>query len=455
MIPGTGLAQSRPMSTQRWQHQVEERQADRRLPSVVAGVLRDGELVWTGGAGQVPDGDPADVQYRIGSITKTMTAVLVLALRDAGELDLDDPIGRYLPETGYAAASVRDLLSHTSGMQSEPVGSWWERSPGTDFATLNAANDGTGAVAGAGEYYHYSNLGYALLGELVARLHQASWWEVVASRLLEPLGMSRTSYTEQAPFASGFSVGHFDGRLTREPHQDTGAMAPAGQLWSTLDDLAVWARLLLDGAPGVITTSSVREMAQPRLGGYGLGLRLLRHDGRGFVGHTGSMPGFMASLFVDPVDRDGVIALANGTTGLLPEAWPGAMLGTGTGERAPRPTQVAAWQPSTRIPAAAEERLGVWFWGNTAFAMRWHNDRLELRALTGDTLSGTFRAEEDTFVGESGYHRGERLRVTGRHDDGTPRSLECATFVYTRVPYDRGVEIPGGHPDPTPGTRTD
>ena len=79
-------------------------------------------------------------------------------------------------------------------MQSEPVGPWWERSPGVAVGDLIAANDGSGAVAGAGEYHHYSNLGFALLGEAVARIRGASWWEVVQTTVLEPLGMARTTY---------------------------------------------------------------------------------------------------------------------------------------------------------------------------------------------------------------------------------------------------------------------
>ena len=158
------------MTAANWQRRLDALQASGRLPSVVAGVLQDGELAWTGSVGA-----SVDTQYRVGSITKTMTAVAVLQLRDAGLLSLDDAIGRHLPESGYADASVRALLSHTSGMQSEPVGSWWERSPGVDVATLVRANDGSGAVAGAGEWFHYSNLGYALLGEAVARIHGTSW----------------------------------------------------------------------------------------------------------------------------------------------------------------------------------------------------------------------------------------------------------------------------------------
>ena len=106
-----------------------------RLPSVVAGVLRDGALAET--AAVTGDGT-ADLAtaYRIGSITKTLTAVLVLQLRDEGALGLDDPVGAHLPGVGYGDRTLRSLLAHSSGMQSEPAGSWWERSPGVDFPTL-------------------------------------------------------------------------------------------------------------------------------------------------------------------------------------------------------------------------------------------------------------------------------------------------------------------------------
>ena len=89
---------------------------------------------------------------------------------------------------------------------------------------------------------------------------------------------------------------------------------------------------------------------------------------------------------------------------------------------------------------------GVWFWGNTAYDVRWHNDGLELRAMArGNVVTDRFEVVDGTLVGVTGYHRGERLDVV-RRPDGTIRNLECATFVYTRVPYDPEVEIPGGHP---------
>ncbi len=413
-----------------------------RLPSVVAGVARGGEPVWSGCSSALP-GVGVDSAYRIGSITKTLTAVLVLQLRDEGLLDLADPVGRFLPECGYPDVTLRELLAHTGGLQSEPVGPWWERVDGDGVAELLAANDGSGRVAAAGEYYHYSNLGFALLGEVVARLRGAPWWEVVQQRLLVPLGMGATSYYPPAEHAPGRSVDHFAHTLSAEPHTDTGAMAPAGQLWSTVADLLRWADFLATGHRDVLSASTLAEMAAPvaPADAYGLGLRVLHVGGRTMVGHTGSMPGFQASLFVDRDTRDAVVALANATTGLRPEQVPATLLG-----------DVAApvaqpWFPSLPpLPGEVAELLGLWFWGNTGFAFEWTAGELVARDLRTAELHERFVDVDGVFVGAEGYHRGERLLVRRDADTGAVRSLECATFVYTRTPYDPAVTIPGGHP---------
>ncbi len=414
-----------------------------RLPAVAAGVARGGEPVWRGCVSVLPEVS-VDSAFRIGSITKTMTAVLVLQLRDEGRLSLADPIGRFVPETGYADATMGDLLSHVAGLQSEPVGPWWERVDGGPVADLLAANNGSGRVARAGDFYHYSNLGYALLGEAVARLRGRAWWAVVQERLLGPLAMGATSYLPPEDHAPGSSVDHFAHTLTVEPLSDTGAMAPAGQLWSTVGDLLRWADFLVVGHTDVLTAETLAEMAEPvapvkAATAYGLGLRVLRAGGRTMVGHTGSMPGFQASLFVERASRDAVVALASSTTGLSAERVPEALLDGGLPDAAP-------WSPSAHpVPARVAELLGLWFWGHTAFGFEWVGGSLVARDLRGGELHERFVLDEQGFVGAEGYHRAERLEVH-RHDDGSVDHLECATFVYTRVPYDPRVTIPGGHP---------
>jgi CubicO group peptidase (beta-lactamase class C family) len=424
-----------------WQAVIEAYQASRRLPTLVAGVLEGGELVWTGSAG---GSTTLDTQYRIGSLTKTMTAVLVLQLRDEGVLDLDDALGRFVPESGYRDVTLRELLSHTSGMQSEPVGPWWERIAGVEVDRLLADNDGSGAVFGRRQSYHYSNLGFALLGEVVARHRgDSSWWDTLAERLLAPLGMRRTSYHPEEPAAQGFSVHHYAGTLTEEPANDHRAMAPAGQLWSTVPDLAVFLRFLAEGHPDVLGAATLREMAtvQPPAEEYGLGVRTARAADRHLVGHLGSMPGFQAVALIEPDSGRGLVALTNGTTGFAGIELAQLVLGDDT------PAATRPWVPSKTVPEWVGDLLGPWFWGNSAYELRWHNQQLEFHDVARGVLAEQFAPPDadGRIAGVSGYHHGETLDVV-RRPDGTVGHLECATFVYTRVPYDPEAPIPGGAP---------
>ena len=428
-------------------------QARARVPSLGAGLVRDGALAWAGHHGTATGGpEPGpDLRYRIGSITKTMTAVLVLQLRDEGLVDLADPLGRHLPGVGYADRSLRSLLSHASGMQAEPPGEWWERSPGVTFDRLASGVDDSDGPFADKMTYHYSNLAYGLLGELVARLRGDSWWSQVRARILEPLGMTRTCFHPEPPHATGYSVHHFAGTLTEEPAQDTGAMAAAGQLWSTVTDLGRFASFLIDGDRAVLSASSVEEMTVPQIGtaagglasGYGLGVRLLPGGSGTLVGHTGSMPGFLAGLLVDRVRRTGAVCLANGTAGLRVEPLLVDLLAE---LEHSEPTVVPAWTANPEPPAQVAEVLGLWHWGNTALAFGLEGEEVVVTALgTGATVARLRPDGPDAFVGTVGYHHGERMRVV-RDPDGRINHLVCATFVYTRLPYDPRAPIPGGAP---------
>jgi len=426
--------------TAHWQAVLDAYQAVRRLPGVVAVVHEDARPVWTGVAGEA---DP-ELQYRIGSITKSLTAIAVMQCRDDGLIDLDEAVGRTIPETAMSALSLRQLLSHTSGIRSEPAGPWWERSPGVGFADLMAANGELSEPFAPGETFHYSNLGFALLGEVIARVRGASWFEVLQERVLGPLGMARTTLLPvEGHHAQGWSVDHFAGTLTREPHQDTRAMAPAGQLWSTAADLGLFVDFLARGDDRVLADASREEMLRPVEDGYGLGIMvhpaLSGGPGNELVGHSGSMPGFQACALIEHRSGRGLVALTNATTGFTAEELAARMLGSRT------PPALERWRPSADVPAWARELLGLWFWGNSAFGCRWHNERLEFVDLARSSVAEQFVSTDGRIVGHLGYHQGETLEVR-RGGDGAPISLECATFVYTRTPYDPRVEIPGGHP---------
>jgi D-alanyl-D-alanine carboxypeptidase len=434
-------------TARRLQGLVAERQVAGHLPSLVAGVIRDGELAWTGSYGDVA-ADPGDIQYRIGSITKTFTAVLVLQLVRDGRVDVDDPASGVLGEVGYADRSLRAMLSHASGMQSEPNGSWWERTAGVTWEQLVAANDGSDAVFPGGQQFHYSNLGYALLGEVVARVLDRPWMDAVRDRILEPLGLQRTSYLPEGRAVQGWSVDPYAGTLTAEPATDTGAMAPAGQLWSTVDDLARYTAFLGTGHPDVLDLSWLELASHPQVGdrhaglesGHGVGFQLMRGGSGLLVGHTGSMPGFLAACLVDRPRRTGSVFLCNATSGAFP-----GLLARDLLEELERhePTLPPPWRPTTEVPAALADALGVWHWGNTSYVAAL--DGGELVFTRGSVVAHRFELREDRLVGTSGYHAGETLHVV-RRDDGSVSHLECATFVYTRTPYDPLAPIPGGIP---------
>jgi CubicO group peptidase (beta-lactamase class C family) len=415
-----------------------------RLPGVVAATFQRGDIDWRCALGETAG------QYRIGSITKTLTAAAVLQLRDEGRLDLDDPIGKHLTDSPYANHTIRFLLAHGSGMTAEPAGEWWERVPGGAWADLVAANAASVDVFRPGQRHHYSNLGYGLLGELVSRQRGCSWWEALHRHLIEPLGLTETTYDARPDAAFGTSRNPETDQLMGEPSEDAGAMAAAGQLWSTPDDMARWADFLATGRDDVVRAETMVEMRtaqaadpdQQHRGAYGLGFRLHWTSTGTLVGHTGSMPGFLAGLFVDPITRVGGVLLTNATTGFDPESVVSQLQGLAATEAEAGSTADA---DDGDVPdgAAAHELEGTWYWGNTAMQLEATIDGFVL--VEKSTRRG-FRTEHvDVYRGTTGYWAGERLNVH-RRGDGAVTYLEVVTFILTRTPYDANAPIPGGPP---------
>ena len=429
-------------------------QAQGRTPSLVGAVMRDGRQVWCGARSMLEGHDPGDdTQYRIGSLTKTFVAVLVMRLRDEGRLDLADPLGKHLRLSQAENATIAQLLSHTAGLASETAGPWWERTPGELRPELASILADEPARHPAGRVFHYSNPGFALLGALVGELRGQPWHEVLRQEVLAPLGMARTTLAPQPPHARGFAVHPWADVMQLEPAEATGLMAPAGELWSTPADLCRFAAFLLDGDEQVLAGPTLAEMRVPAsppgddawAGGYGLGLQLFRRDGRVLFGHGGSMPGFLATLCVSPSDGVGAIALANATSG--PDIGAIAIdLAMIVAEHEPR--LPARWKPLPEADQALLALTGLWYWGPRPYVLRLLADRaVELAPVSGHGRSSVFRAEPDgTWTGLGGYYLGEKLSaVPGA--DGTVDHLDLGSFVFTREPYDAGAPL-AAQPDP-------
>ncbi|MEV0414367.1 serine hydrolase domain-containing protein [Streptomyces sp. NPDC050448] len=440
-----------PATRRALRHRIAVAQSEGRAPSVVAAVARGGEVVWEGSRtsaeGHGPDGN---VQYRIGSISKTFTAVLVMRLRDEGLLRLEDPLEKHLPGTGAGEVTIAQLLAHSGGLAAETPGEWWERTPAALRPELADVLGEEPFRFQPGRRHHYSNPGYTLLGSLVEAVRGKPWEEVLRAEVLEPLALDRTAAQPQAPHAGGWAVHPWADVMMPEPLEDLGLMAAAGQLWSTTRDLARFAVFLARGDERVLSAETVREMRTPASPpepglaelGYGLGMQLTDSCGRRLAGHSGSLPGFVAGLWLSEADDVAAVVLANCTSG-LPASAVAADLVAIVADAEPRFPQ--PWRPFRETDPVALELCGPWYWGTSAQVLRLKADGLlELAPVGATGRSARFRAEPDgSWTGLSGYYAGETLRAV-RREDGSVSHLDLGSFVFTREPYDAQAPVPGG-----------
>lgn len=432
-----------------------DRQRVGRVPGLYAAVQRGGELVWGDGIGRREvDSDrapTADDQFLVASNTKTFTAVMVMQLRDEGRLSLDDRVGDHLPEVPHGF-TVRQGLAHVSGLQREPVGDVWATlvQPGTD--ELMRGFTEAESIGRPHDRWHYSNVVYAVLGELVARLDGRSWETSLRARLLDPLGLTRTSVGfDGGPQAVGYYVPPFDDVPRVEPFVELRAMAPCGALASTAHDLARWSAFVADPDAAVLSPDTMEEMCQPQVmrdvedwtGAMGLGFFLARSKGgRTFVGHTGGMPGHVTGVFTHRESGTGGIVLMNSSTPPDPSTF---AVELAEHVLAHDPVEEQPWQPGTSVPAELAGLRGTWFSEGTPFVFSVARGRLEARPpdLARHKQSSVFeQVGDDLYRTVAGRERGELLRVT-RDADGTPVTLHWATYLCTREPLSFGEELTG------------
>ncbi|REF29968.1 serine hydrolase domain-containing protein [Calidifontibacter indicus] len=420
-----------------------------RTPGLVAGVARESELVWSTAIGVADLDDPQvplgpDTQFLVASNTKTFTAAMIMQLRDEGRLDLDDRLETHLPGVEHGTVTVRQLLVHGSGMQREPVGDVWDTLEFPDRAGLVDGWNKAERIGRPHLVWHYSNLGFSLLGELVARLDGREWAESLQTRLLDPVGLKRSGLTLTAPHSGQYYVAPFTDVPVREPLLDKGATAAAGALCSTLADMMRWHQFLLDPDEAVLRKDTVAEMLTPQLlvdgswtGAWGLGFQLVRKDGRTWFGHTGGLPGGITGFFSETTSGVSAGVLNNATNAVAPDATAVA-LGSLVAERDPAlPTP---WTPGTTTPDGLTELTGRWFSEGAGFTFVIREGELQARldrAPDSAPWSRFTQLEPDVYRTVAGREKGERL-VVHRHPDGSVRQLNWATYKFTREPLPFG-----------------
>lgn len=320
---------------------VDAQRAYKNLPGLAAGVVVGQELVWAQGFGyaDVPRQIPAtpDTIYRIASITKLFTAVAIMQLRDAGKLQLDDPIAGHLPwfnmQNSYADAptiTIRHLLTHTAGLPREAQFPYW-----TDgkFPTLAQIQESVGQQTTAVSpetRFKYSNLGLSLAGAIVAQVSGQPYESYVQDHILRPLAMTNTFVETLDPQHERLAVGYgrrLPGRLDRDimPFTDCQGITPAANMATTVADLARFAIFHLgDGTAGetrLLRQSTLREMQRVHWlnpdwqSGYGLGFSITRQHNKTYIGHGGAVLGYRTLLRLCPAEDTAVIVLTNADDG--------------------------------------------------------------------------------------------------------------------------------------------
>jgi serine-type D-Ala-D-Ala carboxypeptidase/endopeptidase len=319
------------------------------LPGLLAGIVRGGELAHVTALGQA-DREAGRVvtpatAFRIASMTKSTTALAILALRDAGKLVLDAPLADAIPQFASVKPATRDsvpvtirhLLTHTAGFVTDDP--WGDRMLGMSPSALDALiATGTLFARPPGIAFEYSNLGYALLGRVITNVSGEPYQRFIQRTLLQPLGMTRTTFDAVEASRGDFAWGYRcdDGVWARERLEPDGEVGAMGGLATTAADYARYIAFLLSAWPprddpesGPVRRASVREMGlfhappfapdPPVPTAYGYGLMDAADPTLGRrLHHPGGLPGYGSHMLFLPERGVGVFAFANRTYAPMP-----------------------------------------------------------------------------------------------------------------------------------------
>ena len=313
--------------------------AKHRLPGMALGIIRNRELAWFGGFGaaDLDSGKKptASTIARIASVTKTFTTTAIMQLRDAGQLKLDDPLAQHIPEFASARAirgdvdgvTLRRLLTHRSGLVTEsPTHGWHDLDFPSREEMLGKLPE-TGIVIPQDSAFKYSNLAFGLLGEVVYRITGTPYIEYVHANIIEPLGLASTVFDLTDELRPHFFVGYnptpYQDRPERAPYAHLNGISAAGQLHSTVSDLAKWVSFQFQTDGGdrrgaqVLKGSTLVEIQQPQYvepdwsAGQCLGWRATRIGDHIYHNHGGGIHGFGTQVWFNVPRKTGVVVLIN------------------------------------------------------------------------------------------------------------------------------------------------
>jgi CubicO group peptidase (beta-lactamase class C family) len=312
------------------------RQTYLRVPGVQAAVLVDDEVVLDTAHGQADVAAGAALTpghlFRIASHSKTFTATAVLQLAESGQLRLDDPLRVHLPwiadsSPKLARVTLRELLGHAGGVVRDGDESdfWQLARPFPDEAELRGLVTDANAVLEPNERFKYSNIGYSLLGLVIAAASGSPYNDYVTTNIVDRLGLANTApeldTARLGDYANGYTSLAYQQHRVPIDHVDTRAMSAATGFSSTASDMCRYAAGHFRGDERLLTDASKRLMQHEEwkvVGGdnsYGLGLSIEEVGDRRVVGHGGGYPGHSTRTMLDPEARLAVSVLTNAIDG--------------------------------------------------------------------------------------------------------------------------------------------
>jgi CubicO group peptidase (beta-lactamase class C family) len=316
------------------------------LAGLAAGLVSDGKLRWSVGLGvaDAKSGRPVDAStvFRIGSISKTMTALAVMQLVEEGRVSVDDPVQAHLRsvrleqrDRSGGPVTIRHLLTHTAGLGE--LRRWSDllrptiglaAKPGEVPALARYYAPALSAEVAAGSKWAYANHGFALLGQLVEDVTGEPFARRLRTRVFEPLGMHGTDFQRSERVRDRLAVGYAFKRGALRPVKDREIVVePAGSVFSSLEDMALYAAAVAGGGANrhgrVVAAETLAAMLDPQwpaegLPAMGLAFMLDRLGPYLVAGHDGGWPGFISSLVVVPDAGAAALAFTNTTVASAP-----------------------------------------------------------------------------------------------------------------------------------------
>lgn len=332
-------AADRPAAAERYQAAVsaleafiEHERVEKGIPAISVALVDDQSVVWAKGFGfadphkKVPA--TAETVYRVGSVSKLFTDIAVMQLVEQGKLDLDAPVTTYLPDFQPRnpfgkPITLRQLMAHRSGLVREPpAGSYFDPTPPSLAETVKSLNQ-TELVYEPETRIKYSNAAITAVGYMLEQTQKTPFPRYLQQALLEPLGLKKSSFEPTPALTKDMAVGMMwteHGRTFDAPTFELG-MAPAGSMYTTVNDLGRFLGVLFAGGKGpygqILKPESLEAMYRPQFAkdgqktGFGLGFMLTEFAGRRRIGHGGAIYGFATELAALPDEKLGVVVVAS------------------------------------------------------------------------------------------------------------------------------------------------